>query len=140
MRPALWPGSRRSRAARCANTFRRRLKKSRPTSLEQMKPRVITSTLCFAAVIASMSLVRFAVTTPNPVNTNRFVGEASAPEEPLSLWYRRPAGQWVEALAVGNGRLGAMVFGGVERERLQLNEDTLWAGGPYDPNNPEALA
>ena len=47
--------------------------------------------------------------------------------------------RWVEALAVGNGRLGAMVFGGVDQERLQLNEDTLWAGGPYDPANPEAL-
>src|SRR5262245_30149227 len=68
------------------------------------------------------------------------VGAPQIPEEPLSLWYRRPAKQWVEALPLGNGRLGAMVFGGVERERLQLNEDTLYAGGPYDPNNPEALA
>jgi alpha-L-fucosidase 2 len=45
----------------------------------------------------------------------------------------------VEALPVGSGRMGAMVFGGVAAERLQLNEDTLWAGGPYDPANPEAL-
>ena len=57
-----------------------------------------------------------------------------------TLWYRRPAAQWVEALPVGNGRLGAMVFGGVERERLQLNEDTLWSGGPRDWNNPKAPA
>ena len=57
-----------------------------------------------------------------------------------TLWYRRPAAQWVEALPVGNGRLGAMVFGGVERERLQLNEDTLWSGGPRDWNNPTAPA
>ena len=56
----------------------------------------------------------------------------------LTLWYRRPASQWVEALPIGNGRLGAMVFGGVERERLQLNEDTLWSGGPRDWNNPKA--
>jgi alpha-L-fucosidase 2 len=69
-----------------------------------------------------------------------FTGEATAPDEPLSLWYRRPAAQWVEAMAIGNGRLGAMVFGGVTNERLQLNEDTLWAGGPYDPANPGALA
>jgi alpha-L-fucosidase 2 len=69
-----------------------------------------------------------------------FTGEAAPPDEPLSLWYRRPAKEWVEALPVGNGRLGAMVFGGVTRERLQLNEDTLWAGGPYDPTNPSALA
>lgn len=63
----------------------------------------------------------------------------SLSESPLTLWYRQPAKEWVEALPVGNGRLGAMVFGGTSAERLQLNEDTLWAGGPYDPNNPEAL-
>ncbi|MFV3131618.1 glycosyl hydrolase family 95 catalytic domain-containing protein [Niveispirillum sp. KHB5.9] len=59
---------------------------------------------------------------------------------PLTLWYRQPAKVWTEALAIGNGRLGAMVFGGVDKERLQLNEDTLWSGGPYDPANPDALA
>jgi alpha-L-fucosidase 2 len=67
------------------------------------------------------------------------VTSAQPPTEPLSLWYRQPAKKWVEALAVGNGRLGAMVFGGVGQERIQLNEDTLWAGGPYDPANPDAL-
>jgi len=55
------------------------------------------------------------------------------------LWYRQPAVEWTQALPIGNGRLGAMVFGGVAREHLQLNEDTLWAGGPYQPTNPEAL-
>jgi alpha-L-fucosidase 2 len=54
------------------------------------------------------------------------------------LWYTQPAQEWVEALPVGNGRIGAMIFGGVGNERLQLNEDTLWGGGPYDPVNPEA--
>jgi len=57
----------------------------------------------------------------------------------LALWYEKPASQWVEALPIGNGRLGAMVFGGTTSERLQLNEDALYAGGPYDPNNREAL-
>ena len=61
-----------------------------------------------------------------------------AQQSPLTLWYRQPAAQWVEALPVGNGRLGAMVFGGIEQERLQLNEDTLWAGGPYDPSHAAA--
>lgn len=56
----------------------------------------------------------------------------------LVLWYRRPAGQWTEALPVGNGRLGAMVFGGTDNERIQLNEDTLWSGRPREWNNPEA--
>jgi len=63
---------------------------------------------------------------------------AESSESPLTLWYRQPAAQWVEALPVGNGRLGAMVFGGIEHERLQLNEDTLWAGGPYDPSHAAA--
>jgi alpha-L-fucosidase 2 len=59
---------------------------------------------------------------------------------PLTLWYRQPATAWVEALPVGSGRLGAMMFGGVTSERIQLNEDSFFAGGPYDANNPEAAA
>jgi alpha-L-fucosidase 2 len=51
---------------------------------------------------------------------------------PLTLWYRQPANVWVEALPIGNGHLGAMVFGGVSRERIQFNEHTLWTGGPHD--------
>ncbi len=85
----------------------------------------------------------------------RLQGQAPPPITPLSLWYREPAAdrpltprpegpaaaaEWVRALPIGNGRLGAMVFGGVVHERLQLNEDTLWAGRPYDPVNPEAKA
>src|SRR4051812_34759070 len=61
------------------------------------------------------------------------------PFERNRLWYRQPAEVWTEALPIGNGRIGAMIYGGVARERLQLNDDTLYAGGPYDPNNPEAL-
>ncbi|MBX3053144.1 MAG: glycoside hydrolase family 95 protein [Caldilineaceae bacterium] len=56
----------------------------------------------------------------------------------LTLWYAQPALAWNEALPLGNGRLGAMVFGGVEQERLQLNEDTLWSGGPHCYDNPQA--
>jgi alpha-L-fucosidase 2 len=70
--------------------------------------------------------------------TWRNTARAQDPDE-LRLWYRQPAEAWTEALPVGNGRLGAMVFGGVARERLQLNEDTLYAGGPYDPSDPGAL-
>ncbi len=60
------------------------------------------------------------------------------PTRALKLWYRQPAAKWTEALPVGNGRLGAMVFGTVSEERLQLNEDTLWSGAPSDWNNPAA--
>jgi len=73
-----------------------------------------------------------------------FLGAAHAatttpPEAPLVLWWRRPAGKWTEAMPVGNGRLGAMIFGRVDKERIQLNEDTLWTGQPADRANPEAL-
>ena len=56
----------------------------------------------------------------------------------LKLWYAQPAKGWTEALPIGNGRLGAMVYGGIEREHLQLNEDTLWSGGPHSYDNPDA--
>ena len=62
----------------------------------------------------------------------------SIPPHSLTLWYRQPARQWEEALPVGNGRLGAMVFGGTAVERVALNEDTLWSGGPKDWDNPQA--
>jgi len=56
----------------------------------------------------------------------------------LKLWYNQPAKQWVEALPVGNGRLGAMVFGNPSREEIQLNENTVWAGQPYRNDNSDA--
>lgn len=59
----------------------------------------------------------------------------------LTLWYDKPATQWVEALPVGNGRIGAMIFGGVEEELLQLNESSLYSGGPVKKTiNPDAYA
>ncbi|HET7626397.1 MAG TPA: glycoside hydrolase family 95 protein [Verrucomicrobiae bacterium] len=103
----------------------------------------------FQRAFAMLSGLIFAIVSifPSPAiaqnSESLFAGEltgkSSAPAEPLSLWYRQPAEYWVEALPVGNGRLGAMVFGGIDRERIQLNEDTLWAGGPYDPANTNAL-
>lgn len=59
-----------------------------------------------------------------------------AAQAPLLLWYRQPAASWNEALPVGNGRLGAMVFGGIAEEHLQLNEDSIWAGKKLDRVNP----
>nr|WP_237722178.1 glycoside hydrolase family 95 protein [Sediminibacterium roseum] len=58
-------------------------------------------------------------------------------QKDLALWYSKPAQVWTEALPVGNGRLGGMVFGGVTEELIQLNEATLWSGGPVKKNvNP----
>ncbi|HLR26906.1 MAG TPA: glycoside hydrolase family 95 protein [Fodinibius sp.] len=63
----------------------------------------------------------------------------SQPNDALSLWYDEPAGdEWVRALPVGNGRLGAMVYGNPGRERIQLNENTVWAGSPYRNDSPAA--
>lgn len=55
------------------------------------------------------------------------------------LWYRQPAADWNQALPVGNGRLGAMVFGGIQSERIQLNEDTVWTGEKRDRLNPQSV-
>jgi alpha-L-fucosidase 2 len=66
-------------------------------------------------------------------------GFSQSAQTDLKLWYNEPANIWTEALPVGNGRLGAMVFGRVHEELIQLNEETLWSGGPADLNpNPEA--
>jgi alpha-L-fucosidase 2 len=64
---------------------------------------------------------------PGPANP------AAAADVPVAtLWYAQPATEWTEALPLGNGRLGAMVFGGITEERIQFNEDTLWKGRPHD--------
>ena len=56
----------------------------------------------------------------------------------LTLWYKQPAVKWTEALPIGNGRIGAMVFGGVGQDRIQFNEETLWTGEPRNYNKPSA--
>jgi len=75
----------------------------------------------------------------SPAGGVELSGQASPPKGELTLWWRKPAASWNDAAPVGNGRLGAMVFGGVQTERLQLNDDTLWGAGLYDPSNPESL-
>src|SRR6185437_676697 len=90
-----------------------------------------------SAVLGGLSLSKrlsFAATPNKPAS--------SAPGD-LTLWYEKPAAQWVDALPIGNGRLGAMVYGGGEdgafsKEVLQFNEDTLWSGQPRDGNNRDA--
>lgn len=87
------------------------------------------STLCLACLL-----------TPRLCILGASLGaEVNSRDSATTLWYRQPAANWNEALPVGNGRLGAMIFGGVHRERLQLNEDSLWSGAPQDADNPAAL-
>ncbi|MET0394230.1 MAG: glycoside hydrolase N-terminal domain-containing protein [Chitinophagaceae bacterium] len=66
-------------------------------------------------------------------------GSSPAQAQPLQLWYTRPAVKWTEALPIGNGRIGAMVFGGIAQDRIQFNEETLWTGEPRDYNRPHAF-
>jgi alpha-L-fucosidase 2 len=64
--------------------------------------------------------------------------EVPKPPGEMLLWYRQPGQRWLEGLPLGNGIMGAMVFGGVTQERIALNEGTFWAGRPHDYDNPEA--
>ena len=57
----------------------------------------------------------------------------------MKIWFSHPAADWNEALPIGNGRLGAMIFGGAEKEHLELNESSVWTGEPRWDANPEAL-
>jgi alpha-L-fucosidase 2 len=66
-------------------------------------------------------------------------GEAPPPQGDLVSWYRQPAGKWIEALPIGNGRLGAMIFGYVDEERVQFNDDTLWTGQPHEYQHEGAV-
>jgi len=98
----------------------------------QVKARTLVFVFMWLAVILSpgpCALAYTQTTTENKFNTEDWSG--------LKLWYRQPAQQWTEALPIGNGRLGAMIFGRTEVERIQLNEETVWTGGPYDPSNPD---
>jgi alpha-L-fucosidase 2 len=69
-----------------------------------------------------------------------FGGSAEPPASPLTLWWSRPGAAWTEAMVLGNGRLGAMVAGGVTRENVWLNDDTLWSGENVKSSSSTALA
>jgi alpha-L-fucosidase 2 len=97
---------------------------------DSMRPfRLFEATLLLAAIVVAGTLA--------PQSDQ----SSSAGPEPgnLTLWYRQPAAEWVEALPVGTGRLGAMVFGGVRTERIQLNEDSVWSGGVM-PDLPASIS
>ena len=66
------------------------------------------------------------------------IGCTSKETQQLKLWYDAPANQWTDALPLGNGRLGAMVFGTPAQERIQINEETIWGGGPHNNVNYDA--
>ena len=82
-----------------------------------------------------------ALLLPRTVFSNEQNSTNAQPSEqlgPLILWYTKPADQWVEALPIGNGRLGGMVFGRIDYERIQLNEESMWSGGRTVTDKPDA--
>jgi alpha-L-fucosidase 2 len=88
------------------------------------------------AILASLFLILVALTATafdelRSDNPTKVESRRGAFNPSTAMWYKTPAAKWDEALPVGNGRIGAMVFGGIEEERLQLNEETYWSGGPY---------
>jgi alpha-L-fucosidase 2 len=93
----------------------------------------LAGALAFAAIALGACS---ALAGAGPATTARADGLDIA-AEPHVLWYDRPAAEWNHALPVGNGRLGAMVFGGTERERIHLNEETVWAGRHFDHAHPD---
>nr|MDO8109089.1 glycoside hydrolase family 95 protein [Candidatus Sigynarchaeota archaeon] len=79
---------------------------------------------------------RLPTAPPHDVN---FIPDIAKKAPDTTLWYSEPASQFVEALPIGNGHLAAMVYGGINNERILLNEDSIWYGGPRDRVNPDAL-
>jgi alpha-L-fucosidase 2 len=88
-----------------------------------------THAFIIALLLASPSAA--VATSAATLPLGEFSGEAKVPLAPWCLWYTRPAAAWTEALPVGNGRLGAMVFGGIASEHIQFNESTVWSGTPH---------
>jgi len=88
-------------------------------------------------ILTAVALVLVVQCTTND-NVNR---QATLQDErAFVMWYNKPSGDWLEALPVGNGNMGAMVFGGVDSERIQFNENTLWTGQPHDYSHEDAAS
>lgn len=82
-------------------------------------------------IVVVLTIVFLAVVFLTPVAAKGY----EADPDTSVLWYRQPAKIWSEAMPLGNGRLGAMVFGDPAKERILLNEESVWTGGPYNPTN-----
>jgi len=106
---------------------------------EQVRPKQrFQNYVLFACYFLALCLITAGCVTNHiyEPDSNRW---DAAKWQDLKLWYRQPAQEWAQALPVGNGRLGAMVFGGTEHERLQFNEDTLWTGKPHEYQHEGAV-
>ncbi len=99
-----------------------------------MRTKVVYSLMAFCLILTCSAEAK------NRSKADTFSGEAQAPSCPLALWYRQPAYGWKAALPIGNGRLGAMVYGGVSHEQICLNEVSLWSGAPINDFQEHNLA
>ena len=100
---------------------------------------LVIRTMIVAVLSGFFLLAASAVAPGFTVAAAELTGNAPPPDTDWTLWYRQPAKGWLDAMPIGNGRLGGMVFGRVRTERILLNEDTLWSGGPHCYDNPQAL-
>lgn len=91
--------------------------------MNTLKQRTLTISIIILLLVTSTTEV-WSFQLPEKIDNKDF-------DPATFMWYTSPAEEWENALPVGNGRLGAMVFGGVDEERIQLNEDTYYSGGPY---------
>src|SRR5208337_1965898 len=82
-------------------------------------------------------LVLFQASAALPADTPE--NSSAKPKGDMTLWYRQPAEKWLEAMPMGNGLMGAMVFGGTQKERIALNESSFWSGRPHDYDDPQAI-
>ncbi|HLP03540.1 MAG TPA: glycoside hydrolase N-terminal domain-containing protein [Opitutaceae bacterium] len=110
---------------------------ARSPTMFSFAPRFMTSLLLGAAAAVS-SPCAVAQSSVAPAPSENGAADLASAFSGLELWYRQPAKEWTEALPLGNGRLGAMVFGGVAEETIQLNEDTIWCGRPEALNRTAA--
>ena len=92
----------------------------------------------FAGII-SLSTVASLLVSCNVVNSTSSKRDAAPPKRDMVLWYNQPGETWYDAMLIGNGIMGTRVFGGIQDERIALNEGTFWSGRPHDYANPEGF-
>ena len=109
--------------------------------MQEMKMTIVSAvTRAKLVALAAAALSQFVLVATSPAAEQSSSSNAPvASGSDMVLWYRQPATDWLQAMPLGNGMIGAMVFGGVAQERIALNESTFWSGRPHNYDNPEAF-
>lgn len=94
--------------------------------------------MIFTNSMIGLILLPLSVTVTNSCNSDSEAFVSSNPQNDMILWYQKPGEKWTEAMPIGNGYMGAMVFGRIQNERIALNESSFWSGVPHDYANPDA--